>query len=984
MKISTLSFLAFVCSAFSIQAQFYPGNLAVLRVGDGSATLTNSGNRIFIDQYTTSGAWVNTVAIPTNGPESLVISGKASSEGALNLSSDKHLLALAGYSTNLSFPGSLPDSLSTDVPRAIATIDYLGNYNFIAGTTEFFSANNIRSAVTDGANNFWAAGAADGTVYLGLIFSPGDVQSENTEVVSIFNDNLCFSSQKTSPIGIWNFKGTPESTATPNLILPCTGPASPSPYAFAISPDGHTVYVADDNKIAKDGGIQKYVNASGTWSLAYTLGTGATSLTGARGLAVDFSGIDPVLYATTADSASNNLISIVDAGSGSPATVLATAGTNELFRGVQFIPQGYAPEITSQPQNETVPADQSVYFAVTATGTSTLAYQWQLNSTPVLGGTNATLNIADVTTNNTGSYQVVITNTWGAATSLVASLAIGPGIALPEILTQPVSRTNAATTTATFSVSASGVISSYQWEKNGTNLAGATHATLTLSDVLGADDGSYQIILSNSSGSVTSSPALLAVIDPYILVQPSGQTYLPGATATLSLKAVGTLPLHYQWQLNGSPLPGATTNSLTVTNLQLNNAGSYSVVITDSAGSAVSSNAPVLVALPQTTFFPSNLVMLRSGDGAQPLVSSGNTLFLDQFTTNGAYVGTMKLPDSGTNALLISGASSSEGYMTLSGAGKSLVVAGYHTNRGSLAESLSSTTFAAVPRAIATINGNGNYAIALLSTAEYTTNHIRSAYIDDDGNFWGAGSFHGICYLGLEGPPAIVQDTLGNCRVVGLLDGDYLAFSTQTETPGIYIFDTPKPTAAAGISLVIGTGSFSSPEDFALAPGNAFAYVADDSVTGGIQRWQPSGDTWTLAYTLSTGVPDIGVRSFAVDFTGPAPTLYAITSEAASNRLISVTDTGVTSVISTWATACSNQMFRSIRFAPAVHPAAATLSVSGSNNFNVTGTTGYTYVVQSSTNLSNWIPLATNAAPFTFSGGATSNNPAQFYRAVTF
>ena len=198
----------------------------------------------------------------------------------------------------------------------------------------------------------------------------------------------------------------------------------------------------------------------------------------------------------------------------------------------------------------------------------------------------------------------------------------------------------------------------------------------------------HQVVLSNSSGTVTSLPATLTVVDPYIATQPSGRTYLPGATATLSMRAIGTLPLSYQWQLNGAPLPEATLNPLIITNLQSSNAGSYSVIVTGPASAAASSTAAVLVALQQTTFFPSNLVVLRNGDGAQSLASSGNTLFLDQFTANGAFISSMNIPDTGTNALIISGNSSTEGYMTLSDDGKILVIAGYNTNRGAISSSL--------------------------------------------------------------------------------------------------------------------------------------------------------------------------------------------------------------------------------------------------------------------------------------------------------
>ena len=104
-----------IASGSTAHAQFYPGNLAVLRVGDGVETLSDSGNLVSIDQYTTVGGFINSAAIPTNGAQSLVISGKASSEGFINLSADKHFLTLVGYNTSLGSTNSLPGSSSSIV-----------------------------------------------------------------------------------------------------------------------------------------------------------------------------------------------------------------------------------------------------------------------------------------------------------------------------------------------------------------------------------------------------------------------------------------------------------------------------------------------------------------------------------------------------------------------------------------------------------------------------------------------------------------------------------------------------------------------------------------------------------------------------------------------------------------------------------------------------------------------------------------------------
>src|SRR5580765_5453988 len=79
---------------------FTPGNLAVLRIGDGTQALTNSGNTIFVDQYTPSGGLVGSTAVPDTGGGTLLLSGVSGSEGGLTRSMDRSLLVFAGYNTN--------------------------------------------------------------------------------------------------------------------------------------------------------------------------------------------------------------------------------------------------------------------------------------------------------------------------------------------------------------------------------------------------------------------------------------------------------------------------------------------------------------------------------------------------------------------------------------------------------------------------------------------------------------------------------------------------------------------------------------------------------------------------------------------------------------------------------------------------------------------------------------------------------------------
>jgi Immunoglobulin I-set domain len=991
------SFLSGVMAHGQITPGFEPGNLCVLRVGNGSDALSSAGDPVFLLEYTTNGALAHTVTIPDSGSSSLII-GSATSEGAISLSANSNFIVMVGYNTDYPYSSSLSGSASTAVPRGIATIDFNGNFNFITNTETEFSGNNIRSGASDGSNNFWAVGAVSGTIYMGLASPPAVVQSTlvNSEVVQIFNGNLCFSEQKTAPYGIYSFTGLPAASGAGATLLFATGSGS-SPYGFAISPDNTIAYVADDRAVASGGGIQKYTN-NGTWNLAYTFGTGAGSTVGARGLLVEF-GQPPVIYATTAEPSTNRLITITDTDSNAVVKVLATAGVNEVFHGVQFTPQGNPPSISAPLQPQTVDQGQDAVFSIGATGSGTLYYMWESNSIHLTAWETNTSFTFTTTHDPVGSFAVgvLISNSWGTAASS-ATLTINSSnapVPAPVITTEPARLAVNAGGTAVFSVAATGPSLSYQWQLNNSNLTdsafviGSATPTLTLSNVFGGSAGSYTVTVTNAGGATNSTSAVLTVADPWMNAQPVGITYLAGETIDLSVAAIGT-QLTYQWTLNGANISEATNSAFFASNAVAAESGSYAVVVSGFYGSVTSATAVVIVAPPQTTFFPSNLVLFRVGDGEQTLTNSGNSLFLDQLTPNGAYVSTMALPDSGPSALLISGVATTEGFMTLSGDGRLLAVAGYNVNRGALTSSLSSSTSSAVPRAIGTIDATGAYALATSSKTLYSEANLRSGATDGSGNFWGSGSTNGICYFGDIAPAATIENSIPNCRVVNVVNGSLL-FSTQFDTNDGLFSLGESPMTATPASLVFLTAHPSAPEDFAFNAVGSLAYVADDSTNGvgGLQRWQSEAGVWTNVYTLGTGAAGIGARSLAVNFDSATPLIYAVTAETAGNRLILITDAGPASRAATLAVAPQNELFRAVKFAPVLNPFPApelgeATVADGQFSLSLPGVAGFEYVIETSADLMNWQPVQTNIAPFTFTSTNLSGHSQQYFRAVYF
>src|SRR5208283_2588622 len=271
--------------------------------------------------------------------------------------------------------------------------------------------------------------------------------------------------------------------------------------------------------------------------------------------------------------------------------------------------------ITQPITNLAIAVSSNATFKVTAVGTGPLHYQWQttnginlVNGSHISGATSNVLNFIQAQTTNSNNYQVIVTNIAGSVTSSPAILLVTN--IPPAITLQPTNKAVVAGTVVTLAVAATGSPPlQYQWQTNGINLlnggriSGVTSNLLTLSTAQTNDSGSYSVIVTNFGGSVTSSVAVLTVAAaPLITMQPTNQTVVVGSNTTFAIKAIGTTPLHFQWQttngtvlVNGGRITGATSNLLTISATQTNDSGGYQVVITNVVGSATSSIAVLTV-----------------------------------------------------------------------------------------------------------------------------------------------------------------------------------------------------------------------------------------------------------------------------------------------------------------------------------------------------------------------------------------------------
>jgi hypothetical protein len=332
-------------SALANAAPFTAGNVVVERVGTGAAALSNASTSVFLNEYTTTGALVQSVALPTaaaGGANALTTSGSATSEGLISRSTDGASILVPGYAVA---PGtaSVATSTAAVAPRELGVVSVDNTVRtFTAGS--LLGGNNVRSVASVHDTSFYLGGAAGIAYVNGTAGTATSLTTTNTRALNITNDQLFFSSGS-GTTGIYAVNGLPSTAASfsANLVA-----ASASPYAFLFADLNaaiggvDTLYVADDSTTANGGGIRKFSKqANGSWTFNSVLAT-ATAVRGLTGMVANG---EVQLFATSA----TQLYGVTDTGgynaslTGSPIT-LATAGTNTAFRGVTLAPAVPEPE----------------------------------------------------------------------------------------------------------------------------------------------------------------------------------------------------------------------------------------------------------------------------------------------------------------------------------------------------------------------------------------------------------------------------------------------------------------------------------------------------------------------------------------------------------------------------------------------------------------------------------------------------------------
>jgi len=172
-------------------------------------------------------------------------------------------------------------------------------------------------------------------------------------------------------------------------------------------------------------------------------------------------------------------------------------------------------------------------------------------------------------------------------------------------------------------------------------------------------------------------------------------------------------------------------------------------------------------------FTPGNVVIYRVGDGSGPLASSGNPVFLDEYTPAGALVQSIPLPTSvagGNHRLIASGTATSEGLMTRSSDGQYLVLTGYDAPIPTT--SLAGTAASTVPRVVGRVDASGNIDTTTTLSDFASANNPRGVASTNGTDLWFGGAANGVRYATLGSTTSTqLSTTVTNIRGVAVFAG---------------------------------------------------------------------------------------------------------------------------------------------------------------------------------------------------------------------
>ncbi len=439
---------------------------------------------------------------------------------------------------------------------------------------------------------------------------------------------------------------------------------------------------------------------------------------------------------------------------------------------------------------------------------------------------------------------------------------------------------------------------------------------------------------------------------PAITAQPQNQIVPPGSNATFSVTATGAAPLSYQWRFNSTNISGATTNPLMLTSVQFTNAGNYSVLVTNIAGSVTSAVAVLTVSNqpPGITTQPQNQNVFVGQDANFSVTATGALPLSYQWRFSGT-----NIPGANANAYTRTNAQTND-------AGNYLVVI---TNISG-----------AITSAVATLTVN------VPSTGTLTT--LAGWDVSGQSNFGTS--------------PLVPTTNAPNVTVGGLTRGSGVATPAGAAARGWGGTGFTDSTAAAAVSANrFATFTIAANAGYKVSYSAVSKFDYRHSGTGpavGVLQYQVGAGAFTDITALSYSVATSGGGSIApIDLSGIAALQNVGAGTTVTFRIVNYAASAsggtwyIFDVAASTAADLSVQGIINPISSPPASPAVLSAPNFAAGQFQmlVTGTASSNYVVQVSTNLSlvNWLSLLTNSSPFTFTDTNPGTAPQRFYRAIS-
>lgn len=381
-----------------------------------------------------------------------------------------------------------------------------------------------------------------------------------------------------------------------------------------------------------------------------------------------------ILSGETSSSFSKNTATAADAG---VYTVTATnqGGTYTSSATTVIVDPPTAPAIYRMPDVVPCTIGNSISLSPSITGTGPLTYVWKKDGVVLSGATSSSFYRWPASAADSGVYTVTATNSWGSATSTAATVTVAP-LPPPTVFGLPASLTLAyGNTVSLYPNVYAGNSATYQWNKNGTPISGATSSSYYKSGATPADNGVYTITVTNAAGTVTSSGLTLTVSSaeaPRIYGLPSVQNLEYGSYINVYPSVSGTTPITYAWFKDGVVIAGATSSSFYKSALTSADSGIYTLTATNVAGSATSDPMVVNVraAIAPTISFSSSTVVTPYGQtlslspsiyGTSPMTYQWkrNNVVIPNATSSSYYKSETNFADAGNYTLTVTNAAGS-------------------------------------------------------------------------------------------------------------------------------------------------------------------------------------------------------------------------------------------------------------------------------------------------------------------------------------